>query len=156
MERGIEIRRSFVVNLPAGETFAFWRRPSNFPRFMRHVESVEELDSRRSRWTVAGPAGREAAWDAEIVDEEPGRALSWRTVGDAEIRHGGRVEFHEATAGRGTVVSVRIRYESPAGAIRPALAKVFADDPETQIQADLRRFQQLAETGEIAPARAAS
>ena len=155
MERGIEIRRSFVVNLPARETFAFWRRVSNFPKFMRHLESVEELDSRRSRWTVAGSAGRDAAWDAEIVDEEPGRAVSWRTVG-AEIRHGGRVEFYEATAGRGTVVSVRIRYESPAGAIRPALAKVFADDPETQIQADLRRFQRLAETGEIAPARAAS
>jgi uncharacterized membrane protein len=149
MENGVEVRQLFLVNLPKDEVYASWRRIGDFPKFMKSVRSVEEIDAKHSRWTIEGPGGRRVTWEAEIVDEEPGRVLAWRTVGDADVRHGGRVEFFEATGNRGTVVAARMSYESPVGNLAPALAKLFGEDPETQVREDLRRFKQLIETGEI-------
>lgn len=149
MNKGIQVRQSFTINAPAEQLYGFWRRFSNFPRFMKHVISVEEIDGNRSHWVVKAPAGRTVEWDAEVVEEAPGRVIAWRTVGDADIRHGGRVEFTPATGGRGTVVAVRMSYESPAGAAGALLAKLFGEEPEMQIRDDLRRFKCLVETGEI-------
>jgi uncharacterized membrane protein len=132
------------------ETYAFWRRVEEFPRFMRHLESVEPLDARRSRWVVGGPAGRTMTWETEIVEEEPENTVAWRTVGRSDVRHDGRVEFDDATGNRGTVVSVRLTYRSPAHNGRSAFSKVFRHDPETQIRGDLRRFQRLVDSGELA------
>jgi uncharacterized membrane protein len=155
MDEEIQVRQSFVVNLPRKEAYAFWRSVGDYPKFMKHVGSVEELDAKRSRWVVDGPAGRSVTWESEIVEEDPGRVLAWRTTGRSDVRHGGRVELYEATAGRGTVVCVRLSYEAPARRGHAALSRVFRDDPETQIRGDLRRFKQVAEGGEAStpPAR---
>jgi len=144
MDSEIQIRQSFVVGLSREETYAFWRRVQDYPRFMRHVASVEPLDATRSRWVVGPPAGRSMTWETEIVEDRPGSALAWRTVGRADVRHGGRVELYDATADRGTVVCVRMTYEAPAPKGRSALARVFGNDPETQVRGDLRRFRELA------------
>ncbi len=150
MANGIQIRQSFVLNIPAGEAYGCWRRFENFPRFMNHVRSVEAIDEKRSRWVVAGPAGKDVTWEAEIVEDLPGSVIAWRTIGESDIRHGGRVTFDRATGDRGTVISIQMSYEPPMGAAGPALAKIFGEDPEAQIRQGLRRFKQLAETGEIA------
>ena len=55
--------RSDLLNpktAPIEQVYEFWRNFTNFPRFMRHIESVEMLGDRRSRWRAAGPGGR--AW----------------------------------------------------------------------------------------------
>ena len=149
MANGIEVRQSFTVNAPPDVLFAFWRRFSDFPRFMKHVESVTELDGKRSHWVVRAPGGRTVEWDAEIVEEIPGKSLHWRTVGEPDIRHGGQVEFRPATGGRGTVAEIHLSYEAPAGSAGAALAKLFGEEPEVQVREDLRRFKRLIETGEI-------
>jgi uncharacterized membrane protein len=149
MENGVRVRQLFLVNLPRAEVFAFWRRLEDFPKFMQNVHTVQELDDKRSQWVVEGVGGKRVTWDAEIVEEDPGRVLAWRTVGHPDVRHGGRVEFFEATGGRGTVVAVQMSYESPVGNAAPILLKLFGKDPEERIREDLRRFKQLAETGEI-------
>jgi uncharacterized membrane protein len=150
MEIEIQIRQSFVVNLSRKDTYAFWRRLEGFPRFMRHLGSVEPIDAKRSRWVIDGPAGRTMTWETEIVEDAPGSSLAWKTIGRSDIRHDGRVDLDDATGNRGTVVSVRLTYRSPAHHGRSALARVFRNDPETQIRGDMRRFQRLVESGELA------
>ena len=149
MENGIEVRQSFTLNVPPEAAYAFWRKLSEFPRFMKHVESVTELDEKRSHWVVRAPAGRTVEWDAEIVEDVPGERLHWRTIGDADVRHGGQVEFRPATGNRGTVVEIHLSYEPPAGKAGAAVAKLFGEEPELQVREDLRRFKRLLETGEI-------
>jgi uncharacterized membrane protein len=149
MANGIEVRQSLTLLAPPQVLYDFWRRLSEFPRFMRHVESVEELDERRSHWIVRGPGNRRIEWDAEIVEDIPGRLIRWRTVGDPDVRHGGRVEFRPASGGRGTVAEVHLAYEPPGGGAGAAYAKMLGDDPKQQIREDLRRFKMLVETGEI-------
>ena len=149
MAKGIEVRQSFTLNVPADVAFAFWRRFSEFPRFMKHVESVTELDDKRSHWVVRGPGDRTMEWDAEIVEEIPGRSIHWRTIGEPDVRHGGQVEFHPATGDRGTVAVIHLAYEAPAGKAGATLARVFGEDPEAEVREDLRKFKRLLETGEI-------
>jgi uncharacterized membrane protein len=49
-------------------------------------------------------------------------------------------------------VRVELRYAPPAGRLGSTLAKLFGEEPEKQIQADLRAFKSVMETGEIARA----
>jgi len=143
------IHESFTIMKSPEELYQFWRQLSNLPRFMRNVRSVEEVEQTRSHWVVGGPGDRTYEWDAEIVRDEPGKVLSWRTVGDADVRHEGVVTFRPATGGRGTVVEVEIQYDPPGGAAGAAIARLFGTKPKEDVREDLRRFKQLVETGEI-------
>lgn len=149
MADSIRVHKAFTVVRPAAELYDFWRNFENFPLFMKHVESVEILDERRSRWTVRAPADRTVSFDAEILSDEPGRRIVWGTVGRADVDHRGEIRFRPATGGRGTVVEVQLDYDPPAGNAGAAVAKLFGEEPEQQVQDDLRRFKQLVETGEI-------
>ena len=48
---------------------------------------------------------------------------------------------------------VLLRYDPPAGKLGAAVARLFGEDPDTQVADDLRRLKQLMEAGETAPLR---
>jgi len=150
------VHESFTIMQSPEELYRFWRDFSNLPRFMRNVRSVEETDNARSHWVVGGPDDRTYEWDAEIVRDDPGEAIAWRTVGDADVQHSGSVLFRPATGGRGTVVEVEIAYDPPGGGAGAALARLFGTRPLEDVREDLRRFKQLVETGEIPTVRGQS
>jgi uncharacterized membrane protein len=148
--RSISVEETITVNKPVEQVYAFWRDFTNHPRFMRHLESVEVLDDRHSRWRAKGPAGVGVEWDAEIVSERDQELIAWRSTPDATLRNHGTVQFRRAPGARGTEVRVRIEYLPPAGSVGHILGRIFGRNPEQQLQEDLRRFKQLIETGEIA------
>ncbi len=144
----IEIRRAITVNASVEDVYGFWRRFSNLPRFMLHLETVEELDERRSRWTVKAPAGLSISWVAEIVEDLPNELIAWRST-SGNVAHAGMVHFREAPGSRGTEVRVDLRYVPPAGAVGALIARLFGEEPGQQVRDDLRAFKQVIETGEV-------
>ena len=52
---GIHVDEAIVVNRGISELYAFWRDLENLPRFMPHLESVEQLTDTLSRWRARGP-----------------------------------------------------------------------------------------------------
>lgn len=148
--QGIKVVQVMTINKPAGELYRFWRDFENLPRFMKHLQAVRVQDERRSHWVVKGPAGRDVEWDAEIINEEEGRLIGWRSLEGADIANAGSVRFTPAPAGRGTEVKVTLEYNPPAGALGAAFAKVFGEEPGQQTAEDLKRFKQIMETGELA------
>lgn len=151
-EAAVPVGQSVTINRPADECYRYWRNLEQLPRFMQHLESVRVLDERRQHWTAKGPAGTSVEWDAELTEDEPGRRLAWRSIEGAAVDNSGEVEFAPAPGGRGTIVTVRLQYAPapPAGKLGAAAARLPGADPSQQIAADLRRFKQLLETGEIA------
>jgi uncharacterized membrane protein len=147
-ERGIHVEESVTVQRPLGEVFAFWRALENLPRFMDHVREVRVLDDKRSHWVIEGPAG-DVEWDAEIINEEPNRLISWKTVAGSEVDNAGTVIFREAAAGRGTEIRVVLDYLPPAGKLGATIARLLGDNPGHQIREDLRCMRELLETGEV-------
>lgn len=146
---GVKVERVVTINREISEVYRFWRDFENLPRFMRHLESVQALGGNRSRWRARGPAGTTVEWEAELIQDRPDEWISWRSTEDARIQNSGSVRFSRAPGSRGTELRVQLQYVPPAGAIGRTIAKMFGEEPEQQIQEDLRRFKQLLETGEV-------
>jgi uncharacterized membrane protein len=145
----ISVEKFIVINKTPDECYRYWRSFENFPRFMKHLESVQTIDSKRSHWKAKAPAGTTVEWDAEIVGDNAGQFLAWRSIEGADIDNAGIVRFEPAPGKRGTIVRLQMRYNSPGGRAGALLAKLFGEEPSLQVDGDLRRFKQLMETGEI-------
>lgn len=145
--RGLRVDRSVTVNRPAEELFRFWRHFENLPKVMQHLKSVT-VQGPRSHWVARGPMGRSVEWDAEIINERSNELIAWRSLAGSDVDTAGSVRFTPAPGGRGTVVRVNLKYDPPAGKLGAAVAFLFGEDPHEQIDADLRRFQAVMESGE--------
>ena len=148
--RLVRIENVITVNRPIHEVYHFWRSFENLPQFMRHLQSVEWLGGGRSRWRATAPAGFFVEWEAEILQDREYEWIAWRSVQGSEIENSGSVRFKPAPGARGTEVRVQLQYSPPAGALGRTIARLFGEEPEQQIEEDLRRFKQLIEAGEIA------
>ncbi|MGI8745578.1 MAG: SRPBCC family protein [Bryobacteraceae bacterium] len=149
-ELGVRVDKTITIGKSPEEAYQFWRNLENLPRFMRHLESVKEIDNKHSHWSAKAPAGRTVEWKAEIIAEVENRMIGWRSLPGADVDNAGSVHFGEAPDGRGTQVKIALQYNPPGGIVGSWFAKLFGEEPSQQIEADLRRFKQLMETGEIA------
>jgi uncharacterized membrane protein len=147
--QGIHAKASCFINLEPDEVYSFWRNFENLPRFMRHLESVEDLGDDRSHWVAKGPAGMTVEWDATMVADDPGKVITWRSLENSDVDNAGAVRFERAPGGRGTIVKVNIEYNPIGGVVGAAVAKLFGEEPEQQLNDDLRRFKQVLEVGEV-------
>ena len=116
---------------------------------MQHLQSVTVIDLTHSHWVAKAPDGRDVAWDAEIINDKENELIAWRSIGDADIDNAGSVHFTPAPGGRGTVVKVVLEYNPPAGKAGKFVAKLFGEDPDTQVREDLRHLKEIMEAGEI-------
>ncbi|MCU1286705.1 MAG: cyclase/dehydrase [Acidobacteriales bacterium] len=140
---------SVLINGSPEEAYRFWHDFEHFPLFMNHLESVTVTGQGRSRWVAVGPLGTKFRWDAEIVNEQTNQSIAWRSLPGSEIEVDGYVQFEPAPGNRGTLISARIRYRPPAGALGHAVAKMLGKDPNFLMRQDLRRLKALMEAGEI-------
>ena len=148
-QRELIARSSILLNCTPEEAYQFWSKFENLPLFMRHLESVTLLSDSRSRWTAIGPLGKRISWDAEIAFDRKDDVIAWRSLPNSEIYVDGIVKFRNAPANRGTIITVVVVYQPPAGAIGNALSKLLGKDPSFMMRQDLRRLKALIETGEI-------
>jgi uncharacterized membrane protein len=145
----LAVEKCITVNKSPEECYNFWRNFDRFPEFMEHLEEVSKISDTRSHWKAKAPIGSSVEWDADIGADQPGELLAWHSVEGADVDNGGTVRFERAPGGRGTIVRVEMQYKPPGGKAGALVAKLFGENPVQQIDADLRRFKQLIETGEI-------
>jgi uncharacterized membrane protein len=140
--------RTQTIDRPASELWAFWREEENAPHFMQHIASVRRTGSKTSHWVMQAPGGPRMEWDSEIYEERPGQLLAWRTL-QGDWKQNGRLLLRPAPGDRGTEVRLEMSYDIPGGAIARSLATMLGREPEQIGQANLARFKQLMEAGEI-------
>lgn len=151
-ERGVKIQEAVTVNRPAQELYDYWHNFENHPRFMPNVESVRADDGMRSLWRIKGPAGIPFEYEAETINDEPGRLIAWRSAGGADIQHAGSVRFVDAPGGRGTEVHFNVEYLPPAGyagQFGAKLLRMIGKAPRNDVREGLRNFKRLMEAGEL-------
>jgi uncharacterized membrane protein len=145
----VELTATTTVGRPPDEVYDFWRQLDQLPRFMAHLDEVRITGPRTSHWKASAPFDKQVEWDAEITQEVPGHLIAWRSVDGADIDNSGEVRFTPAPGGRGTEIHVTLRYDIPAGPLGKAAARYFGEEPHQQLDDDLRRAKQIAETGEV-------
>lgn len=141
--------QAVTINKPVSEVFGYFRNFANLPTFMENVVSIDVKSDTLSHWVVKAPAGQTVEWDARVTDEAVDHHIAWASEPGASVANSGRIEFRDAGK-RGTVVSLTILYDPPAGIIGKIVAKFFQREPAIQARRDLNRFKQLMETGEVA------
>lgn len=146
--RTVHVVESITVSRSPGDAYRYWRNFTNHPRFMKHLESVS-TSGNRSIWRLEAPAGVTLQWEAEITEDIPNEHISWRALDGARVPNWGTVRFRRAPGGRGTEVRVELNYTPPGGSVTAAFAKLVGREPGQQLHADLKRFKQVMETGEL-------
>jgi uncharacterized membrane protein len=151
LNKDIRVEKTVTILMKSpAELYRFWRNLENLPTFMKHLKSVTCTSDTRSHWVANAPLGASVEWDAEIIDDQEDQLIVWASVPGADIENSGFVRFKSIPYGRGTEVKVVMEYSPPGGVLAAAIAKLFGEEPEQQIGAELRNLKMLMEAGEIA------
>lgn len=144
----VEVNANVSLDKPASEVYSFWRKLENLPRFMKHLEKVEEIDQTHSRWTAKGPAGvGTVSWEAEILEDHQNEFISWRSLPGSTVDNAGQVTFRGTP--NGTEIKVRMSYRLPAGDVGSVAAKLFSPMAEKMMRDDIRDLKNVMETGQV-------
>jgi len=139
------VRTSALVQASPNELYSLWRDIERAPQWQEQITSVTAKGPKHSHWVMKlGESTIE--WDSEILADEPGKRIAWRSVG-GDSSNAGEVIFEEAPGGRGTLVTVlqEFRMSKTANAKETLVGR----NPKQSVIENLRHFKALAETGEI-------
>jgi uncharacterized membrane protein len=146
--RGVFVRESVTVHAPPEALYTLLRDPMNLKGIVPGVENVQRLDDLRARWVTQGSGGVKTEWNAEIINDVPGRTIGWRSFPGSDVAHAGSVAFRPRLQDE-TEVTVTLQCDVPAGRAGLALARIFGRAPRTHVRNALRRGKQLLEAGEV-------
>jgi uncharacterized membrane protein len=155
-ERGVHVRESITINASPEELYSFWRRYENLPQVMPHLERVEEVDVKLSRWTAKAFGQVPISWVAETINEVPFETIGWKTLPGEALQHAGSVVFKrlpenpphhagERVAGApagATDVRVHFQYSQPGGKPAAWFAAFLGQDPARLTREGLRALQE--------------
>ncbi len=145
----INIKVDLCVKRPRSQVYAFWRKLDNLPLFMSHIRTVTQLDSKISDWKAVGPGGLGSlSWKAEIVKDDPGYHLGWRSLPGAPIVNAGKVEFSDMGDGF-TQLHVVISYKAPLGIPGKELSRLLNPMFKDMVMKDILNFKEYVERNEI-------
>jgi len=127
--KGVHVREAIIVNASPEELYSFWRQLERLPSVMPHLESVEQIDFRLSRWTAKTLGQVPLSWTAEIINEVPFETIAWKTLPGESIQHAGSVVFKRLPATESTDVRVHLQYSPPGGKAAAWFAALVGQDP---------------------------
>jgi uncharacterized membrane protein len=145
----LRLTSSVTVAVPAVQAYELWRLLEGLPTFLAHVDEVRATGPETSHWRASAPFGAAVEWDAKIVDDVPGELLAWQSLAGGAVSNAGDVRFLRAPGGRGTEIHVTLHYRISGARAAAALARYFGEHPAQLLDDELRRFKQVAETGEV-------
>jgi uncharacterized membrane protein len=133
-----KIEKSIEVQRPLRTVYNQWTQFEEFPRFMKGVTKVTQLDDQRLHWE-AEIGGKNKEWDARITDQIPDQLIAWQSEGGEYTS--GTVKFAAAGPDR-TRIELEIIYD-PEGFVEStgdALGLV-----SSKVENDLERFKEFIE-----------
>ncbi|SMC58043.1 SRPBCC family protein [Pedobacter nyackensis] len=143
----INIRGEFVIERPAAEVYAYWRNLNNLPGSVKHLLSVEIEEENLSKWKSNVMGNLFAIdWNAEIVKDEPGHLIGWRSIPGSLFHHVGRVEFAKTSNPQETLLKIVLSYHPPAGGLGLGLAKLLNPYFESLLKKEIKTFKHTIET----------
>jgi len=134
------VEQAIEVEVPVTTAYNQWTQFEMFPQFMEGVVDVRQLDDTHLHW-VAEVGGERREWDAEIVRQEPDRAIEWRSLDGRQPS--GEVLFEPVNGGNRTRVTVHMEYE--AQGMKESLGSTLGLD-DRRVKQDLERFKELIES----------
>ncbi|MEJ2252845.1 MAG: SRPBCC family protein [Nitrospirota bacterium] len=141
----VHVKESITIKRKAGDIYGFWRHFENLPRFIDHLDSVEDLGGGRSRWTIKTPVG-DLGWESEIVRDEENEVIEWHSLPGSRVQNRGALSLAEKEGGA-TEVTVELSYKPP-GKYNSFLEDTVLDVVTgEQMKEDLKNLKRMMESG---------
>jgi uncharacterized membrane protein len=141
----IWVRTTALIQADAQKLYAIWRNVESAPLWQEQITSVVSTGPMTSHWVMESD-GKTIEWDSEVMADEPGERITWRSIG-GESDNAGEAIFQEAPGGRGTIVTVLQEFRM--GKLTSAWESLVGRSPKQAVIENLRHFKALAESGEI-------
>ena len=141
----IWVRTSALVQAEADDLYKMWRDLASVPLWQEEIREVVITGANTSHWVMTS-GDKTVEWDSEILNDEPGKRIAWRSIG-SDSDNAGEVIFEAATGGRGTVITVLQEFRM--GKVASAWKTLTGRNPKQVVVENLRHFKAFAETGEI-------
>jgi uncharacterized membrane protein len=132
------MEESIEVNVPVSAAYNQWTQFEDFPKFMKGVLGVNQVDDTHLHWRVK-IAGKEEEWDAEITEQIPDKRIAWHSTSGAE--NSGVVSFHKISDSK-TRIMLQIDY-TPQDTVEEVGDAMGAIRMRTR--GDLERFKKFIE-----------
>jgi uncharacterized membrane protein len=145
------VRTTALIHADPEELYALWRSVEAAPQWQEQIERVVVTGENTSHWVMrAGAKAKDdektVEWDSEILKDEPGRRIAWRSIaGDSQ--NAGEVIFEKSPGSRATMVTVLQEFRM--GKLTSLWETMVGRNPKQAVIENLRHFKALAETGEI-------
>jgi uncharacterized membrane protein len=97
---------STEVDVDVRTAYNQWTQFEEFPRFMRSVQEVRQLDDEHLHWR-ATVGGKTTEWESEITEQLPDQRIAWHSTSGP--MNAGVVEFEKVREGC-TRVTLRMVY----------------------------------------------
>jgi uncharacterized membrane protein len=147
----IWVRTSALIQAGAKNLYELWRDVENAPLWQEQIVQVTKTGPSTSHWVMRSgdkdsSDNKTIEWDSEILADEPGRRIAWRSIG-GESQNAGEVIFEPAPGRPGTMVTVLQEFR--LGKLASLWETIVGRNPKQAVIENLRHFKALAETGEI-------
>jgi uncharacterized membrane protein len=153
----IWVRTSALIQVDSQELYDMWRDIENAPLWQEQIVRVTRTGEKTSHWVMRAGDNRDrnnrnsnndktVEWDSEILVDEPGRRIAWRSIG-GDSDNAGEVIFEPSPSGSATMVTVLQEFRM--GKLASAWETITGRNPKQAVIENLRHFKALAETGEI-------
>lgn len=139
------VRTSAVIQAAPDTLYELWRDIESAPHWQEQLKQVIRTGDKTSHW-VMYRGDKTIEWDAELLADEPGKRLAWRSTG-GDVDTAGEVVFEPAPNGRGTMVT--LLQEFKLGKLANMWETLTGRNPKQGVIENLRHFKALTETGEI-------
>jgi uncharacterized membrane protein len=139
------VRTSAIIQRDAHDLYTMWRDVEAAPQWQEQVQRVNRTGDKTSHWVMLKDE-KTVEWDAEILADEPGKRIAWRSIG-GDLEQAGEVVFEPAPTGRGTMVTLLQEFRLSKMAM--AWESLTDRNPKQGVIENLRHFKALAEAGEI-------
>jgi len=113
----IHVKENITINRKAGDIYRFWRNLENLPRFIDHIDSVEDLGEGHNRWTIKIPVGN-ISWESEIIEDKENEVIRWRSIPNSRVQNSGSLSLEEKEGSNATEVTVELLYNPRLGMTR--------------------------------------
>jgi uncharacterized membrane protein len=145
----IWIRTSVLIQTEAEQLYEMWRDVESAPLWQEQIARVTRTGEKTSHWVMRSrdkEHDKTIEWNSEILADEPGRRIAWRSVG-GDSDNAGEVVFEPSPGRKATLVTVLQEFRM--GKLANAWETIVGRNPKQAVIENLRHFKALAETGEI-------
>ena len=97
------VRTTVLIHADAEALYRMWRDVEAAPLWQEQVKEVTVTGGKTSHWVMQSrPKSKDKTieWDSEILMDEPGRRIAWRSIG-GDSDNAGEVVFEPSPGGRG-------------------------------------------------------